>query len=716
MLYLVSRTWAHGLGVRGGKKEPQAEGARVVGPFDGVGEAGDERGDQLQQQGRTPKKRRQHSVISLAQPSMPASERSARLDALFSRAFRHARSQGRQRLTGEEQKELVEEYAVQTHEKNVSFRALRDRWYRMHERGTVERKPGSGRKRKMTSEMADMVKDILRGYNYDCSYQQAYEDFMTKMRELGRQEEAPKDSAFYNFVKESNLFKKRRKRHLPRLTEKHKEDRMAYAQAALDSDFAAEERTVFSDEKWFIATPPVTLRMPAEDKTPESRVQSKTNPIKVMMQVALMSPRGDFDGVVAAHAYTEVRAAQRDSVNRPKGTLIESNVNIGAANYVAAWRDTILPRLKELIKAGKIDVPTPDKPLLLQDDNAGPHRSEKGNPQLISAIAKEEFGIEMQPVDPLQPAQSPDLNPLDTFFFRVLFVRFRRLRAKARVQHFAAVGSRVDDEDEVSSEPEEMQQPVQDVEKDGADVVDVLSEEEAVVQRRIPLLCKCPAKGRGRCAGCSLYVNLREKAVKCAARGGYWHLDCARGAIVSGVQGAKGPNDEMDDNWVCHQCVHHLCTNRGEKKRTLCIKCNKPSRRTGGDDMGTDMVACDRKDGALYHKSCIGYNEADEEEDGELVWLCPLCEEYAEDVEYEEEAESLETAWASHVAPHVGVNSVEALHLAVKEAIKEIPREKIERGFETRRHIIKQVHELKGNNEKTSHWRKKRPREDGNGD
>jgi hypothetical protein len=77
---------------------------------------------------------------------------------------------------------------------------------------------------------------------------------------------------------------------------------MAYAQAALDSDFAAEERTVFSDEKWFIATPPVTLRMPAEDKTPESRVQSKTNPVKVMMQVALMSPRGDFDGVAASHA------------------------------------------------------------------------------------------------------------------------------------------------------------------------------------------------------------------------------------------------------------------------------------------------------------------------------------------------------------------------------------------------------------------------------
>ena len=132
--------------------------------------------------------------------------------------------------------------------------------------------------------------------------------------------------------------------------------------------------------------------------------------------------------------------------------------------------------------------------------------------------------------------------------------------------------------------------------------------------------------------------------------------------------------------------------------------------------MGTDMVACDRKDGGLYHKSCIGYNEAEEEEDGELLWLCPLCEEYAEDVEYEEEAESLETAWANHASPHVGVNSVEALHLAVDEAIKEIPKEKIERGFETRRRIIKRVHELKGNNEKTSHWHKNRPRGEGNGD
>jgi hypothetical protein len=36
-------------------------------------------------------------------------------------------------------------------------------------------------------------------------------------------------------------------------------------------------------------------------------------------------------------------------------------------------------------------------------------------------VAKEEFGLEMAPKDPPQPAQPPDLNPLDTFFFRIFY-------------------------------------------------------------------------------------------------------------------------------------------------------------------------------------------------------------------------------------------------------------------------------------------------------
>lgn len=712
--------WVMG-GVRGGepkKKKHDEAGEPEPEVPDGGGELLDEvlkQGNEGEADARAPKKRRNRSGISLVGAKLSAGERASMLHALFTAAYTEAKSQGRQRLTSGAQEKLLRDFEACTGEKVVDFAALRKRYYRAQDNGAFERKPGSGRKHKMTDEMVEMVKEILQSYNYECSYQQAYEDFMVKMRDQGREEEAPKQSTFLKFVAESRLFKLRRKRCLPHVTEDHKAARIAYAKKGIDSGFVSEDRTVFSDEKLFTGTPAVTLRMPVEVKTPEHRVKSKSNPVKVMMQVVLMTPRGDFDGVVASHAYTEVKAAQRKSVNRPKGTPIESNVNVDAENYVAAWRDTILPRLKELIKEGKIDAPTSERPLLLQDDNARPHRSDKANPELICSMAKEKFGIEMQPVDPLQPAQSPDLNPLDTFFFRLLFVRFRRLRAQARVQLFAAMGSRAAEEHDVSSDPEE------DGLNEAADEVEVLSEEEeeekeeeTVVRRRIPLLCKAPSKGRGVCPGCRKHVNLGRQSVKCAARGGYWHLDCAREAIVAEVQGAKGPSDEMDDDWVCYQCVHHLCTNRGEQKRTRCIKCNLPSKRSG-EDMGTDMVVCDRKEGGLYHKTCIGYNEAEEEEDGEQLWLCPLCEDYAEDVEYDEEVESLETAWENRVVPNLGANSVEALHLAVDEAIKEIPRQKIERGFETRRQIIKRVYELNGNNEKTSHWRNKRPRDDGNG-
>jgi hypothetical protein len=124
----------------------------------------------------------------------------------------------------------------------------------------------------------------------------------------------------------------------------------------VNTGFKEEERTVFSDEKWFQANAPVTLRMPQEDGTPPGFMQSKTNPVKMMMQVALMAPREGFSGVVGTHAFPVLVAAKRNSKNRAKGTLVEKSVNVSGKTYLEAWMESILPALKELVDNGKIGV------------------------------------------------------------------------------------------------------------------------------------------------------------------------------------------------------------------------------------------------------------------------------------------------------------------------------------------------------------------------
>jgi hypothetical protein len=101
----------------------------------------------------------------------------------------------------------------------------------------------------------------------------------------------------------------------------------------------------------------------------------------------------------------------------------------------------------------------------------------------------------MLPLDPCQPPQSPDTNPLDTFVFRLMNIRFRRARAQSRVEA-ASVGLRRRAEQDVVVQE---------------DVVELSHEEEfdddeardEIIHRRrgIPLRCASfgrPYKGRSR--------------------------------------------------------------------------------------------------------------------------------------------------------------------------------------------------------------------------
>jgi hypothetical protein len=110
-------------------------------------------------------------------------------------------------------------------------------------------------------------------------------------------------------------------------------------------------------------------------------------------------------------------------------------VNVTAQEHLRAWKESILPLLKELHDQNIIQS-TALCPLLLQDDNAKPHRGSILGvcvTKLICDLASTKFGLHMKPLEPKQPAQSPDCNPLDTFYFRVMFKNFRQARAEDRV-------------------------------------------------------------------------------------------------------------------------------------------------------------------------------------------------------------------------------------------------------------------------------------------
>jgi hypothetical protein len=61
---------------------------------------------------------------------------------------------------------------------------------------------------------------------------------------------------------------------------------------------------------------------------------------------------------------------------------------------------------------------------------------------------------------------------------------------------------------------------------------------------------------------------------------------------------------------VCSQCVHHLYQNNNN---VTYISCEMPFTQSS-DEIGTNIVVCDLVYGGLFHKSCVGYIEADKEE------------------------------------------------------------------------------------------------------
>jgi transposase len=342
--------------------------------------------------------------------------------SLWESAYKRA---GKKKLDKAQRQELLRLVGDHCGLPNLTFHALSQRVARMQDRGSLQRTPGSGRPRKFTEEHAEAAKDIARQFGGDISRSGIFELVAEKFGS----ENVNKRSQFLRWL--SELFKRRRIRYKPSLNDKQKNLRIAYAQHAVDSDFSDEDRTIFVDEKRFEANSPGIYNLPIEDNTPTRRVQSRSNPVFVMVLVAVVAPRGRWNGLIGTHFFTERVAAAKWSKNRDAGTMELHAVNVTKESYIAAWVKTIIPSILHAIREGNLPNPTRNKPLLLQDDNAKPHRGPwKDHLDVTAYICAKamEMGVFMVPKLPGQPAQSPDLNPLDTFIFRILAMKWRRLR------------------------------------------------------------------------------------------------------------------------------------------------------------------------------------------------------------------------------------------------------------------------------------------------
>lgn len=634
-------------------------------------------------------------------------QRNAIVFGFYSNAQQKLADAGRSRFAKDEQAAVLEDMQRATGESTMTWSASQQRVRRIRKKKTVTRTRGSGRPSTFTPEIEECAATVARRYGGDVSRSQMFEEvsvIIGKARMCSR-------TVFFDHLN-SSTWKRRRIRYRPRLTDLHRQQRVAFAQHCLEMDAETESRIVFLDEKRFEVTTQGTLTLPAEDSTPQRYVQSKTNPVFVMVLVGILKPRDGFDGIAANHAFVERVAAQRASSE--KGTIELKAINVSGATYLDAWKETMFPALKALIDDQSIPTPTAAKPLLFQDDNAKPHRAKIGGvvvSQLISEMGLRDFEIHIRPLDPAQPAQSPDTNPLDTFFFRMLNIRFRRLRALSRVQA-AAAGLRVTvaEADDDDGEPEVLEEEVlEDGDDDGG--------EEVIVRRRgVPLRCGpdgVTKSGKARiakCRGCLKVVHESDmNATECSLRHGWWHNGCAQALIGrAGYERATDPATvDEDDPWVCPQCAHHLCRN-DDRHKDRCVMCGKPSMRNGAENMGSDMISCDGHFGGLFHKTCARYVEAAEILDGSDNWFCLACDLVLENDDGERDWDVVDAV--DECPCHE--NSVQGMQAAIRQALGDLSPQAVARGFESRRAFFQKIVDAEGGNDFDQHYRGERKRKE----
>lgn len=167
------------------------------------------------------------------------------------------------------------------------------------------------------------------------------------------------------------------------------------------------------DEKWFYLTKTSqTFYLLPEEPAPHRSVRHKSHIEKVMFLCAVAKPRGGWDGKLGIWPFVIKEAAERSSVNRPRGTLVTKSINVTRDIY----RDFIINKVLPAIRDGWLGTNWErDRPLFLQQDNAKPH-IKLDDPEFLREAAGTGLDIRLN----FQPSNSPDTNVLDLGFFNAI--------------------------------------------------------------------------------------------------------------------------------------------------------------------------------------------------------------------------------------------------------------------------------------------------------
>ena len=204
----------------------------------------------------------------------------------------------------------------------------------------------------------------------------------------------------------------------PLLTETNKLARVNFALSFVQPNkkFNPMYEFVHIDEKWFYITKQNTgyYLVPGEPD-PIRTCKSKRFVTKVMFMAAVARPRYDhhrkgmFDGKIGIWPFTFQDVAQRNSRNRPAGTLVTKVVpNINREEIRKMFSENIIPAIKSKWPRGT-------KKVIIQQDNAGPHTKE-GDLDVAAICRDDTFDIQVT----CQPPNSPDFNVLDLGFFNAI--------------------------------------------------------------------------------------------------------------------------------------------------------------------------------------------------------------------------------------------------------------------------------------------------------
>lgn len=113
--------------------------------------------------------------------------------------------------------------------------------------------------------------------------------------------------------------------------------------------------TVHIDKKWFSMYKATnTFYLTANESAPYTSSPNKRYIGKVMVLAAVARPRYDshrkcqFNGKIGIWPIVEQSVGLRNSVNRPKGTVITKCVNLTLSVYVTMFKESVFPAIRAM--------------------------------------------------------------------------------------------------------------------------------------------------------------------------------------------------------------------------------------------------------------------------------------------------------------------------------------------------------------------------------